>query len=636
MEVLRYIVILLASIKPLTAHTQISGVVNSYFKITGTVPAYNGLRVANISGLNVNDRVLIIQMKGVTINESNSSSFGNISSINGAGQYEFATICGFLNDTVIFERELQHNYNFNHAVQLIKVPVFTNVSVDGLLLAQPWNPVTETGGVLAIAVTGTLTLNAGISADGAGFKGGSLQTFTTCNFGWNSTDYFYEPSSLITNRINGTYKGEGVNYTITAKEGGRGKQSNGGGGGNNHNTGGGGGSNYGGGGNGGRYTATGFACSGTNVGIGGVPLSSYGYAPINNRIFMGGGGGAGHDNNGFGTPGGNGGGIVFIECNELVANGNTISANGSQGINPSNIVINEARGDGGGGGGGGGTILMNVSTYTGNLIIQAKGADGSKAGFQAQCPGPGGGGGGGVIWANSSLPVNVTTSVAGGNAGIINDAAENPPCELTTQLATDGLNGTLLSDFTITYQNVFNCIGLLPSPFILNFTGIKSGSGLYLKWELSNIEELNSIELQRKEGSSTFTSIYKVHQPQKIQYNYFDTKMMYPVQYRLALNKAEGKKQYSEILSFTSASKKDLRIFPNPVTEELTLQLPSYLMGETIINIYDYTGRMLLSQKIIVTNQSLCNLNVMQLAAGVYILSLFNRGEEWKTKFIKQ
>jgi hypothetical protein len=636
MKLLRYIIVLLASLRPLTIDAQISGVVNSYFKVTNVIPAYNGLRVLNISGLNVNDRVLIIQMKGAEINESNSSSFGAIASINNAGQYEFATICGFLNDTVIFEREMKNSYNFNHAVQLVKIPVYTNVSVDGMLQAQDWDPAAETGGVLAIAVTGTLTLNAAVNADGAGFKGGVLQSFTTCNYGWNSTDYFYQPASLITNRQNGTYKGEGVNYTILSKEGGRGKQSNGGGGGNNHNSGGGGGSNYGIGGNGGRYTASGFACSGSNVGIGGLSLSTFGYTTVNNRIFMGGGGGAGHDNNGAGTPGGDGGGIIFIECNQLTGNGFKISANGAQGINAANPVINEARGDGGGGGGGGGTVMMNVTTYSGNVTIEAKGAEGSRAGFQTQCPGPGGGGGGGVIWSKNPLPGNVTTSVAGGIAGIINDAAENPSCELTSQFATAGTAGAIFSDFTISFQNVFNCIGLLPNLKVVNFTGKKSGNAVQLYWELVQNEEINFVQLERKVKNGGFEVIYTLHQPQKTWYEYNDAETQFPVQYRLAVNTVNGARQYSQIILFASGGVNGLKTFPNPVTGQLTVQLPPLLHGPVTIAINDYAGRRVSLHQIIITNQKTHDVNATHLPPGVYFVTLYTRDGEWKTKFVKQ
>jgi Secretion system C-terminal sorting domain len=636
MKLFRIFLFLLASYQPYTSEAQISGVVNSYFKVTNVIPSYNGIRVANISGLNVNDRVLIIQMKGAVINETDASTFGNITTINGAGLYEFATICGFLNDTVIFERELKHTYNYTNAVQLVRVPVYTNITVNGTLTAQEWNPVNETGGVVAISATGTVTLNANISADSAGYKGGARQIFTVCNFLAPSTAFYYSPPSVTSQPMNGAFKGEAINYTIISKEGGKGKQSNGGGGGNNHNTGGGGGSNYGIGGNGGRYTAGAFSCNGTNVGIGGLSLSSYGYSAANNRIFMGGGGGAGHDNNGFGTPGGKGGGIVFIEANELIGNGYAISANGSQGINTGNNFLNEAMGDGGGGGGGGGTVLMNVSTYTGNVTVQASGANGSRAGFQAQCPGPGGGGGGGVIWSNAVLPGNVTTSVIGGIAGIINDAIANPPCELTSQFATAGSNGALFSDFSISYEDVFNCLGVLPSAKIINWSGRKLSNSVSLKWELIDGEDVAEVLLEQKLNNGAYTVISTFSKPSNGSYNFTDNSVFNSAVYRLAIVSPNGSITYTRRLFFDRKQWNDLKIFPNPADKELQVQLPVN-KGYAVIAVHDYTGRIVLSRNNInVSTQQVVVLPLLQLPAGVYFVSCHINGEIWKSKFIRQ
>ena len=637
MKLIRTVIFLLVSANTLPSNAQISGVVNSYFKVTNVIPSYNGIRVANITGLNVNDRVLIIQMKGAVINETDASTFGNITSINGAGSYEFATICGFLNDTVIFERELKNIYDYTKAVQLVKVPVYSDVTVTGTLKAQDWNAVTETGGVVAIAATGTITLNANISADSAGYKGGALQSFSNCNFLTVADNYIYSPLSVLLNNDNGTYKGEGINNTITNKEGGKGKQSNGGGGGNNHNTGGGGGANYGTGGNGGRYTGTGsFPCNGVNVGIGGLSLSSYGYTLLNNKIFMGGGGGAGHDNNGFGTPGGKGGGIVFVECADLVGNGHTISANGSQGINISNVVPNEARGDGGGGGGAGGTVMLNVLNYTGNTIVQAKGADGSKAGFQAQCPGPGGGGGGGVIWANSVLPINVSTSVAGGVAGIINDAVENPPCELTTQLATAGSNGAVFTNFSITYGNQYNCLGVLSSTDVLNWSGRKLHNTVVLKWEISNPETIDELFLERKMNQSSFKTINHYTEIQKGSYSFTDANGVFPVVYRLVIVSDNGLKTYTRSLAFDEKQRTELKIYPNPVKQELQLQLP-VLVRNVSFTIYDYSGRIVqVSHYKNSTSQQVLTLPVQNLKSGVYFISCSTDDVIWKATFLKR
>ena len=616
----------------------ISGIVNTYFKATYYASKYNGLKVPGVTGLAKGDRVLIIQMKGAVIDETNTSSFGTINALNGAGQYEFATICGFVNDTVGFENVLLHTYDFTKAVQVIHVPVYKDVTVSGTLLAQEWNAATETGGIIAIEATGTITLSAAIISNGAGYKGGVLLSFNNCSFFSSPTSFYYAPLSVISSNENGTYKGEGINNTITAKEGGKGKQANGGGGGNNHNTGGGGGSNYGLGGLGGTYFGTGsFPCNGTNEGVGGISLSTFGYTSLNNKIFFGGGGGAGHDNNGFGTPGGNGGGIIFIRCNELVGNNYSITANGSQGLNATNTVQNEANGDGGGGGGGGGVVLLDITTFTGNVSIEAAGANGSNAGFQNQCPGPGGGGGGGVIWHSGLLPGSVTTNVTGGSNGIIKNApAHNPPCELQANGATSGTVGVVRSGFQTFAGSSFDC-SVLSIVSLKNWRGKKVSAGIQLQWQLTQSASIEQVWIEKKTDGTDFKALKIYEQPSEVAYEFIDNSNELPATYRLLILSKTGRKEYSNQLFFKREKAKQLQVFPNPVTQELRIELPILFNGKTIIYVFDFTGKLVSTKEISFTrNQAFTTINVAHLPTGTYTVTCYVKEALYFAKIIKQ
>ncbi len=650
MKLYRYIIIatLLLILPCLKNRAQtISGIVNTYYKVTDYVPAYNGVRVLNVTGLSSGDHVMIIQMKGATIDESNSSSFGNINSIGDAGKYEFATICGFLNDTVIFERVLLNNYDYTKHVQLVRIPVYNNVTITGTVRAQEWDSTAGTGGVVAIEATGTITMNAGISADSAGFKGGPLFINTTNRCGAVSNWYYSFTQSSNPN-LGGAPKGEGITASITDKVYGRGKQANGGGGGNVDNTGGGGGANYGAGGNGGNRTNTTFGiCNATTPGIGGIALNSFGYNLSNNRIFMGGGGGCGEMNNYTnsptntilaGTPGGDGGGIVFIMCNTLVGNGNIISANGAQGVNPGLAPApTESYGDGGGGGGAGGVVLMNVSNYAGTLSIQARGADGCKAGFQAQCPGPGGGGGGGFIWSNTALPGTVTTNVNGGAAGIVKDSPNNPPCELTSNGATAGANGSTATNFTILQGTVFNCGALLSLSSLKEWFGKKVTGGIVLNWKLEQTTGIEEIWLEKKAIRGPFKTLKIFEQPADGAYTFTDASNELPATYRLMLMDKTGKKVYSSQLFFEREKVKRLTVYPNPVQNELKVELPVTSPGRTMIAVYDFTGKLVASKEaMITTGQPLVNLPLRHLTPGTYTIRCYWGDELYITKIVKQ
>src|ERR1700727_2027699 len=78
----------------------VSGVVNSYFAITAVNTASNTVTVDNAAGLYNGQPVLIIQMKGATINSTNTASYGTITAVNDAGAYEFNTICSISGNEV--------------------------------------------------------------------------------------------------------------------------------------------------------------------------------------------------------------------------------------------------------------------------------------------------------------------------------------------------------------------------------------------------------------------------------------------------------------------------------------------------------------------------------------------------------
>lgn len=94
-------------------------------------------------------------------------------------------------------------------------------------------------------------------------------------------------------------------------------------------------------------------------------------------VFPGAGGGAGGSTGGDPkAPGGNGGGNIYIECNELVLTGSVIG-DGAVGANgPGTNGV-----DGGGGGGGGGVVLIRARKITTNTGTVSANGGGGGTGF---------------------------------------------------------------------------------------------------------------------------------------------------------------------------------------------------------------------------------------------------------------
>jgi gliding motility-associated-like protein len=412
--------------RSIQAQTSISGIINSYAavsSITGT-----NLTVSTTTGFSVGQKILIIQMKGVTISTANTSTYGDITAYNDCGNFEFAYIANIVGTTVTLVNPLVKTYSTSGLVQIVSVPFYCGTTVDGTLTCQAWNG--TTGGVLVFESGGFVTLNADIDVSGLGFRG--QVPCGTGNLNCNNSNWYVSVGSC-----NGAWKGEGVaEYVNTNQSGGRAKLANGGGGSNPNNAGGAGGGNYGAGGDGGYGDNS---CSTTNIqAIGGLGLNY-----TLGKVFMGGAGGNGQGNNSGTMFGGtNGGGIVMISALYLDPNGHSILANG---IDQSGQTTNE----GAGGGGAGGTVCLDIPNLVGPLNVFADGGDGGSTNndpLVTDCTGPGGGGGGGVLWvAGGAANPLITFSSNGGAAGLA--LSTTSTCYNTSYNAENGTGGNIIFNY---------------------------------------------------------------------------------------------------------------------------------------------------------------------------------------------
>ncbi len=380
---------------------QISGIINTYTPVSAIDVCTNSVTVGSANGFAVGDRVLLIQMKGAQINTTNSPAFGDVTSYDNSGNYEFGNIQSINGNQITFVNTIQRTYTIPGLVQLVRVPQYSgNVhAINAPVTCQPWNG--STGGIVVFEASGTVTLNADIDASDRGFRAGVANDNSP--YVCNQQDYFYPSNSSFGGR-----KGEGIFALPNNIINGRGKNTNGGGGGNDTNSGGGGGGNFGTGGRGGNQW-TGCA----NLPIGGDGGLGLIYSNAANKIFLGGGAGGGHQNDAVATPGTNGGGLIIVKSNAITANGGAIKS----------FALNSimATGDGSGGAGAGGTVLLQTNSIAGNLTIDVHGGKGG----DNNSHGPGGGGAGGVVWTTSALPANVTLNLAGGQPGFHSTTSTN-------------------------------------------------------------------------------------------------------------------------------------------------------------------------------------------------------------------
>ena len=590
--------------------TPISGVVNSYYQVVEVLPAKSCVRLNTTAGLNYNDKVMIVQMKGASINTSNSSSFGDTTGLNNAGNYEIGTVCHVEGDSLFLVYMLMNQYTVSGKVQVVKVPQYVSATVTDTLKPAPWNNTTGTGGVLAISVEQDLTLSAPIYADSSGFRGGEyrLSNGTCSNFA-PANGFVYNGNTLTPQ--DGSFKGEAVVDVAAGQSGGKGAPANGGGGGNNHNNGGGGGANLSTGGDGGGNSSS-VGCRVSNPARGGKALSNHG----GTKIFLGGGGGAGHSNFNFPNPagGGHGGGIVFIEAENLIGNSHKIVANGSRGGN--------SLGDGASGSGAGGTLILNIDNYVGTTTFEANGAQGGTAndgGNVGRCYGAGGGGSGGAIYFSTATPA-LPVTVAGGAAGpeIAREASCNPIIA-----AVAGSAGQIIPNYNYSMSTVLEssyCALLLPVELIW-FKAINSNGQTVLSWKVAAPELADRFIIERAGEGNSWIAIHQ--QPAKEEVSLYQFEDILPQSgnnfYRLKIIGKDRQVIYSSILKVFIPTENDpVNIYPNPANKKVTV---SGNISFTTLYLFDLTGKLLLQRKNN-NNQNSMEIGLPDLSAGVYIIKV--------------
>ncbi|TAJ08181.1 hypothetical protein DMA11_21450 [Marinilabiliaceae bacterium JC017] len=395
------------------------------------------ITVEDGSVFSAGDRVLIVQMKGATINTSNDANGGKITDIGNAGNYEFFVIGDIIGNDIYPRGRLKRTYDNAGLIQLVKVPSYSgDVEINSDLVAESWNPATGRGGIVAIFVDGTLIFNADIKVHGMGYQG------VTVNKNGSPDNCTKVPDmQMIWSAGNSDVspKGQGIVVDDPRYNGGRAPRANGGGGGVSGDSGGGGGSNFGAGGNGGNRWCDSADKGMVAVqagGLGGVPMEQY---IGQNRIFFGGAGGAGFVTSGNSASAAHGGGLVVIRAKRIIGNGHTIDASGSAPASTGTGI------DGGGGGGGGGTVAFEIQSFEGALNVNVSGGDGQDLETNV-LHGPGGGGGGGAFLYNlSALPAGITVDASGGEGGEHRDGKGRNGSK-------DGAAGGVVSYFNLVYS----------------------------------------------------------------------------------------------------------------------------------------------------------------------------------------
>ncbi len=453
----------------------ISGVVNSYYKVTQVYASYIQMDMGeDLGSLKPGDKIVLMQMSGVDVFDGTNFEYSNqfYNDFGNTGRYEMLSVKSVNNSAGVKRVEVTvtldpTKYDVGEKLQIIKIYEADYATVTESVKAKDWDG--ETGGVIALVIFKKLTLNANIEADYAGFRGADVES--NYSYGCNTDDIYYYPTGT-TNRAG--KKGEGCIRDDWTHHVGPGTVVSGGGGGIGYFAGGGGGSHFGYGGTGGIQKES---CTGVSFIFagGGVQLNeNVSFYGNENRVTMGGGGGSSTEDASFSaTEGGDGGGIIIILADtiENIGGSNRLQSIGE----PVNITAMA----GAGGGGAGGAILLDVNVYVNSLTLDVSGGKGGDTG--AELTGAGGGGGGGVIcFPGTVLSPSISTTVTRGLRGETSSANSD-------LYGAHGENGGLVDSLELPLNGfLFNslngtdtiCQGQIPNT--ITATMPKGGEDLYV------------------------------------------------------------------------------------------------------------------------------------------------------------
>lgn len=259
---------------------------------------------------------------------------------------------------------------------------------------------------------------------------------------------------------------------------------------------------------------------------------------------------------------------------------------------------------------------------------------------------------GGIGPDGLSLPVP-----ASANGGFTNYAVigSNEPSGTTLnyRFAINGANGiTLTAGQTITIRLYFSCGSSSTGRYakvkdvmakgvsnaavpvtLLSFNAANETNQVKLAWTTTNEINTAYFTIERSNNGITFNQLGNVNAGNN-NYSFIDVNPINDINYyRLKIIDKDGSFTYSKIITINSKLKGSISIFPNPVTNDLTVTHLTAKSNSTV-TITGVDGKQLLSQKLVSgTTQS--TIDVSKLNSGLYILTI-NNSDVHTIKFIKK
>lgn len=154
---------------------------------------------------------------------------------------------------------------------------------------------------------------------------------------------------------------------------------------------------------------------------------------------------------------------------------------------------------------------------------------------------------------------------------------------------------------------------------LMGFSGTQEATTNNLKWQTADEVNTKSFELQSSKDARNFQKVATIEAVStgNNSYDYTDATVYKGIlYYRLKMIDIDGTFAYSRIVSLSRDGKGNINLYPNPVSDHLTLSLDNSLINSEA-KLYDTSGQLLQTIKIASSEELI---NVKTLPTGVYII----------------
>ena len=180
---------------------------------------------------------------------------------------------------------------------------------------------------------------------------------------------------------------------------------------------------------------------------------------------------------------------------------------------------------------------------------------------------------------------------------------------------------------------------------ITDFSGWKNGNNAELNWSVMNNNEVRFFEIESSTDGINFSPLQKINAErsdfQAVNYNYTDYnsfKESTSVFYRLKIIDVAGNVSYSKVVSvrLNNNFRGGMKVFPNPVTNELQVSINAPEDEDVELSIYDGGGRLMrkLHTNIEKGNSKITLSNFQSWPTGIYSVKVIAGKELFINKMV--